>query len=610
MQEHIDSLNPQQKEVALCMEPCLVIAAPGSGKTKTLAVKAAYLLSKGQTVTAVTFTRDAALELRERILHLAGGEALPRLLVGTFHSIDLLMAFPKKVKSGMGKDILSRGFSKLTRSWEIVKESDRRSIVDRAIAQSGLAVERDEATSLIEELKAGYRAPESDEHRKLVNSYKSLLSRHGYIDFQDILLKTNEALSNGIISPLQTDHLMIDEFQDTDQIQFDWAMHHAKSGSVLTAVGDDDQSIYGFRRALGYAGMSAFAGTLHAQKIILGTNYRSHEEVLSPSAQLIRINQDRMDKDLKSFKGPGGSAQWDRFGDRVAEANECVLWAKAAMLNNQSVGVLARTNKRLDEIEAMCIKHEVPYTRSEGGSLLDTPEAAVFLSSARLLVRDHAMDLDRVLAWLQVPEDEISVVHAMADKKPLEQFDKKGVDALAASAETKKIIRAIVRRVAEWKLIVDSGGIRFALTGMFEMLKEPVNLDNRAVKTLSVVMEMLLAPLGQAHGLQELQARLDRIQSSSSKSKSKGNAESEVEPINKASLLTAHGSKGLEWDCVWMIGCEEGVFPDETASVQEERRLFFVAMTRARKHLMMSASGSKPLSAFIGESGTQRRPEH
>lgn len=606
MQEHIDSLNPQQKEAALCMDPCLVIAAPGSGKTKTLAVKAAYLLGRGQTVTAVTFTRDAALELRSRILQIAGEAALPRLLVGTFHSIDLLMAFPKKVKSGMGKDILSKGYSKLTRYWEIVKESDRRSIVDRAVAQSGLALERDEATSLIEELKAGYAQPENDEQKRLLETYKALLARHGYIDFQDILLKTNEAIANGEISALKTDHLMIDEFQDTDQIQYDWAMHHAKAGAVLTAVGDDDQSIYGFRRALGYAGMSAFADSLGAQKIILGTNYRSHEEVLIPSAKLIRINQDRMDKNLVSFKGPGGSAMWDRFGDRVTEAAECALWAKEALGQGRSVGVLARTNKRLDEVEAMCLRHEVPFTRSEGGSLLDTPEAAIFLCATRLLVRNDPLDADKVLAWLKVPEDEISAIHKVAESTPLEQFGKKEVDAIAASAEAKKILRALIRRVSEWKVILNTGGVRFALTGVFDMLKEPVAQDGRAVKTLSVVLEMLLEPLGSSNGIHELKQRLDRIQGtrSSSKNKDKGD-----EALSKVSLLTAHGSKGLEWDYVWMIGCEEGVFPDETASVQEERRLFFVAMTRARAHLMISASGSKPLSSFIGESGLDRRPE-
>lgn len=604
IQEQINSLNPEQKEVALCMGHCLTIAAPGSGKTKTLAVKAAYLLSKGKTVSAVTFTRDAALELRDRIVLIAGKESMPRLLVGTFHSMDLLMAFPNKAKSAMGQEILSKGFSSLSRPWEIVKESTRISIVARALEASGVGLELDECSRVIESIKSGHAKPETESHDKLYKTYVELLKRHGVIDFQDILLETNKAIMNGQISPLQTDHLMIDEFQDTDEVQYNWAMLHADAGSILTAVGDDDQSIYGFRRALGYQGMVKLQDRLHATRIVLGLNYRSHSEVLVPSAKIIAVNQDRMEKDLVSFKGPGGSALWDRFNSRTQEAQVAHEWAQAALSSGATVGILARTNKRLDEVEAQCIRAQTPYTRAEGGSILNSREMAVYLSVLGLLTRDDMRDADEVLAWAKVPEEEIKGIHRSLGNSGFVMLDKIALAKLSLCADSKSVISSILRLRSDWRTILNTGGINFVLDGVNEFLSQFAGDDKRVVRGLETVREVFRKPLGRSSGLDEIQAHIERVRKNQSGANGK-----EKEPGNAVSLLTAHGSKGLEYDHVWILGAEDGAFPDKSASVQEERRLFFVAMTRARKHLMVSASGTKPLSPFVDESGLLRRPE-
>jgi superfamily I DNA/RNA helicase len=602
--QQIDSLNSDQREVALCMGHCLTIAAPGSGKTKTLAVKAAYLLSKGNTVSAVTFTRDAAIELRDRIVALSGEESLPRLLVGTFHSIDLLMAFPKRVRSGMGSEILSKGYSRLSRQWEIVKESSRRSIVARAINASGLDLEVEEGTRIVEAIKSGHEKPETEQHAVLHKTYVDLLKRHGVIDFQDILLETNKAISNRDISPLKTDFLMIDEFQDTDRVQFKWAMLHADAGSVLTAVGDDDQSIYGFRRAMGYSGMVEFQDRLQATRVVLGMNYRSHAEVLAPSAALISINEDRMVKDLVSFKGPGGSAQWDRFGSREAEAAAVHDWAKEAINNGASVGVLARTNTLLNKIEAQCIKGSTPYVRAEGGSILQSREMGVFLAALGLLTQDSMLDADEVLAWSKVTEDEIKGIHASLGKSGFVYITKKQLDQLALSTSSKATISAILRRRIDWQILLRTGGINFVIDGVLGFLSSSVATDKWTLRGLETVSDVFRKPVGHGNGIQEMSERMERI-----RKLQKGNNEMEGKSTGAVSLLTAHGSKGLEYDYVWIIGAEEGTFPDKSASTQEERRLFFVGMTRARKHLMVSAGGAKPLSPFIDEAGLLRRPE-
>lgn len=606
IQQNIDSLNEEQREVALCRTHCLAIAAPGSGKTKTLAVKAALLLDKGNTVAAVTFTRDAAIELRDRIIALAGPQMIPSLLVGTFHSIDLLMAFPGKAKTGMGSHILSKGFSKLTRQWEIVKEGTRRGLVARAIDAAGLDLDVEEGTRLIEALKSGHQKPDTQNHQALVDTYSELLKRHGVIDFQDILLLTNRGISSGQISPLQTDHLMIDEFQDTDATQFQWAMHHADAGCVVTAVGDDDQSIYGFRRALGYQGMMEFNDRLQATRIVLGMNYRSHCEVLTPSSQLIERNQDRMSKQLVSFKGPGGSVVWDRFGSRVDEAKAVQKWSAKALQAGQTVGILARTNKRLDEVEAQLLRAETPYTRSEGGSIINSREMSVFMAALGLIARNDIRDADEVLAWCKLNEEEISSLHKALGNGGFYGLTKDALGRVAVSSQSRTVISSIVKRFSDWRVILDSGGINFVLDGVHEFLASYCAEDKRAAKGLETVREVFRRPVEiDQIGTSEVLSRMERIRAlqSSKSSKSDGGANA------GAVLMTAHGSKGLEYDFVWIVGAEDGCFPDTSASLQEERRLFFVAMTRAKAHLFVSASGAKPLSPFIDEAQILRNPE-
>lgn len=603
IQEQINSLNNDQREVALCMGHCLAIAAPGSGKTKTLAVKAAYLLDRGHTVTAVTFTRDAAIELRDRIIQLAGQQHLPNLLVGTFHSINLLMAFPGKAKSGMGSSILKAGFSKMRRPWEIVKEGSRRSFVVRAINESGMDLDLGEATSMIEALKSGHKQPENQHEEALHKTYTSLLKKHGVIDFQDILLETNRAISKGEISPLNTDHLMIDEFQDTDVIQFNWAMFHSRA-SVLTAVGDDDQSIYGFRRALGYDGMKRFQDRLMASRFVLGLNYRSNEEVLKPSALLISRNQNRMDKALVSFKGPGGSAMWERFGSRTVEAQTCHGWVREGLEAGQSVGVLARTNARLNEVETQCIKHETPYVRADGGSILETLEMHVCMATIGLMVRSSLKDVEAVLAWMKLPENEINAILKASARKQIIDFSKDDITKIALSGDSRTKLYALVRRLKEWRVFLQTQGLTFLVDGIEEMLSKYAD-DKRSVAILEIVLQIFSKPLDGSSAVEAMAQRLVELQEQLEAKRSKDKTSQE----GAVYLMTAHGSKGLEWDRVWVLGAEMGTFPDEASSIQEERRLFFVAMTRARQDLIMSAAGSRPLSLFVEETGALRAPE-
>lgn len=610
MADFFSDLNPSQREAAACANHCLTIAAPGSGKTKMLAAKASQVLTQGQTVTAVTFTRDSALELRDRIIKQAGPEVLPRLLVGTFHSIDLLMAFPGKAKSAMGSDILKYSQSSLKQGWVIVKEGMRRSAVARAFAASmPLDVELEDATSIIEGIKSGQVKPRSSEETQMVEIYTEILTRHGVIDFQDILLKTNEGLQAGAISPLRCDHLLLDEYQDTDLPQLNWALHHAKAGSIITAVGDDDQSIYGFRRALGYEGMLRFETELSSTRVVLGLNYRSHSEILTPSAKLIQKNLGRMPKLLVSSKGPGGSAAWERFSTRSFEAMACARTVKTATMAGQTVGVLARTNKRLDDIESACVSLEIPYSRTGGDSVLNTRECLVFMSAFGCMTRDNAKDSDELLAWCGVDEYDLATLNKTFGASIFSASRKRTeIGKASVSDNTKSTVVKLAKLFQEWKSFIKTGGTETVVEGLVAILKSHTE-DKLSQKSLEVVSGILAVDKSSYVGqdltmeqqYQRFLSKLDSIRDAMGGLK--GAVKKEPALVN---LMTAHASKGLEFDMVWIIGADNDTFPDKKSGIQEERRLFFVAMTRARKTLWVSASGKIPQSDFFHEADLPR----
>jgi DNA helicase II / ATP-dependent DNA helicase PcrA len=611
LSQHLDGLNPEQLRAASCLTHCLAVAAPGSGKTKMLAAKAAFLLSGNATVTAVTFTRDSALELRERIVKQSGAASMGRLLIGTFHSIDLLMAFPAKARTTMGAEILRHSRSTLKKPWSIVNEGARRGAIARAIEAAGLGgLESDEATALIESIKSGHHSGPDESQRALVAAYTEVLDRHGVIDFQDILLKTNKGIATGTITPLKTDYLLIDEFQDTDLPQFTWAMEHAKAGSMVTVVGDDDQSIYGFRRALGYAGMDDFANRLSATKVVLGLNYRSHSEILSPSTALIRLNEDRMEKALVSNKGPGGHSFWERFSTAALEAKGCLSKVQESLKAGETVGVLARTNKRLNEIEVELIAAQIAYTRAGGDSILKTREMMVLIAALGCLVRDDPKDVDELLAWCAVGEEDLAALHkAFGQGVFAAERNRSAMGKVAVTDATKSLVTKLGRRIIEWRCFIETDGLPFVMKQLVPLLSEHAP-DKRSLKLLQVVAEIVATPL--AATLKKTgQHRADfAAQLQSIRNAMAGRPTDQAQQLAGVSLMTVHSSKGLEFDMVWVLGAEEGAFPDKDSAVQEERRLFYVAMTRARQHLWISCSGKPNPSQFITEAGIARVPEH
>lgn len=588
-------LNPEQLQAALCREHCLVVAPPGSGKTGTLAAKAATLLRQGKTrVAAVTFTRDSALELRHRILKLAGEDALPRVMVGTFHSIDMLMAFPKQTKSGMGSEILREMISPFTQKWSLVSNGARAHYILRAAKDAGIDAELPELSKNIEEFKASGIALADKKISDLLNGYKNLLQRNGEIDFQDILLLTNDALRNGTMTPLPVDFLLLDEYQDTDAIQFEWAKFHAIR-SKITAVGDDDQAIYGFRNALGHAGMTAFERHFQAEKIVLGTNYRSKSEILSAAGNVIVKNLVREKKRLFAAKGPGGGVIWDRFASGHSEADACAIYAAKTLNKNTSVAVIARTNRRLEMVHAYMVWRDVPCKRPDG-SLFDSPEFTLYQAIMMLWTKQTKKSMELHLTWRGLTQEDFEEIFKLFGTKLIVPSIKEFKNA-NVSDEGKKLYREFNTYALQWINLEKEAKFESLFAGINKWLDDAYH-DKRSLARF-VLCQKLFNPKKLPNGVsQSLLERINKINDIAQPIGKKEKPDAEPQCI----LLTAHGAKGLEFDHVWIVGAEEEVFPDTTGSIEEERRLFYVAMTRAKEQLVITTHGTRSQSRFIDES--------
>jgi len=594
----LDKLNPDQQRVVLTRGHCCVVATAGSGKTSTVATKAAYLLEQDARVAAVTFTKEAALELRERIVKIAGPSCASRLLVGTFHSANLLMAFPGRRKSGFGRAILEQHSSPYDKPWKIVNSGVQFGYVNRALKESGVSMLAKDALAEIELIKAA-RDPAGFEPDllKMVEIYQHLLESAGVIDMQDILLLTNKAMREKNMSPLNVDHLFVDEFQDTDDTQYQWMMHHARSGPSITAVGDDDQSIYAFRRALGYHGMQRLEQDLKAERILLGTNYRCRKEILSAAEMLIGRNTERIPKRLFAQKGEGGFVTWEVFNTPQAEANALGEEAELALEQGATFAAIARTNRELIEIQKAMVLRNLPFKKADGKSLFDYPEVQTYAALLRTLLKPVPNDVDQVLAWAGMSADDTKEIRKLFGtvirSGALSDFTNSAI-----STAGRDIWRSFAKKHSEWTALCERGAYALLNMGVREWM-----LDTLQKPNLAFVVETaadLFAPKDKtlAEHLAYLKAAEQRTRDDGRKKD-----ESHAEPENVVWLLTAHSSKGLEFDRVWIVGLQTGAFPSDKSALEEERRLMFVAMTRAKESLWISATKEKKPSVFVFEAG-------
>jgi DNA helicase II / ATP-dependent DNA helicase PcrA len=617
----LDSLNPAQREaVAAPPAPTLVLAGAGSGKTRVLVHRIAWLIEvegiAPWSLLAVTFTNKAANEMRGRIETLLG-QPVSGLWVGTFH--------------GLAHRLLRQHWqeARLPQSFQILDSDDQLRLIRRVLR----ALEMDEARWpprqaqwFINARKDEGRRPDSlpdsgdpisRQWVRVYTAYEQACTRAGVVDFAELLLRALELLrDNAELLAHYRDrfrHLLVDEFQDTNDIQYGWLRLLAGGGAPVFAVGDDDQSIYGWRGA-------RIENLQHFQKDFPGTqvlrleqNYRSSANILNAANALIRHNRGRMGKDLWT-EGHAGAPV--RLFAAINEQDEARFVAETIARHVEQGGlyrecaVLYRSNAQSRVLEETFIARRMPYRVYGGLRFFERQEIRDALAYLRL-----AGNSDDDAAFLRVVN------------QPPRGIGEKTLDELRqlAQQQDSSLYRAAVQAVDGGLL---AGRARSAVAGFLQLLTrigdaaEGRPLPEQVERTIErsglrehyanekgergeARLENLDELIGAARAFeQELppdaEARADGLTeflAHAALEAGEGAADPQEDAVQ---LMTLHSAKGLEFPLVFLVGLEEGLFPnarslEEPGRLEEERRLAYVGMTRAERELYLTYAETRRL---------------
>ncbi|MHB8409542.1 MAG: ATP-dependent helicase [Acidiferrobacterales bacterium] len=563
------ALSDAQRAAALHDGHCLAIACPGSGKTRLLAARAARLLDADEgRLCAVTFTREAARQLRGRILDIAGQRQSKRVAAGTFHALAL-----SQLKSGGMGD------------FRVISEGERHHMIWRAVRDAREDLSVDDALNAIEAFKASLLPPPDPGIGAAPNvfaAYQELLLKHKACDFQDILLTAVRGMADGSLSPLPVSWLLVDEAQDMDEVQYAWVKAHIVAGAETTLVADDDQCIYGWRFALGFAGLRRFEQDAGARRFTLDTNYRCRPEILTPAARLIEANSDRFPKSIQAHRPAGGSFTLSPQPDAEAETSSVL-----AAIQPKPAGwaVLARTNRLLDKLELGLRAWRIPHIRIGERSVLERPAPALFLSLAAALAGGDSAGYHHVIARAGLHGAVLDQAENWFQQMLSGNMEAPEPENADLQDGARAFVRRFARVCADWRTLIQTGRVDLALSGIAHWLA--VNVDERATDLFTWTAVALSLITG------SIPARIAVLTLSN-----------KPPPADAVWIMTLHSAKGLEFPRVWIIGAEDGIVPHRDGNIEEERRLFYVGMTRAMDELVVSWTEKKGMSRFLIEQST------
>ena len=664
-----DNLNPEQlAAVTLPPEPALILAGAGSGKTRVLTTRIAWLIQTGQLspggVMAVTFTNKAA---KEMLVRLDAMLAIPvrGMWVGTFHGLC-----NRFLRAHWKMAALPQGF-------QILDTADQLSAVKRIVKAMNLDEERHPPKPLTWAIAgakdSGLRARDievKDEQSRILQqvyeAYDAQCQREGVVDFAELMLRTYELMRDH--APLREHyqrrfrHILVDEFQDTNKLQYAWLKMFAgppAQGCALFAVGDDDQSIYAFRGAQ-VGNMAAFEREYQVGNLIkLERNYRSFGNILDSANELISRNSRRLGKNLRTDAGPGEPVRVHEATSDFAEAQWFI--EEAQQLHREGtprheIALLYRSNAQSRVMESALFNAHIPYKVYGGLRFFERAEVKHALSYLRLI--ENPNDDTSFLRVVNFPARGIGArtIELLQDAaresgrslwQSIGALSGKGGNNLAAFTARVDAMREQTRGLTLREIIVHmleaSGLVDFYKTDRegkerLENLEELVNAAEAFVTQEGFGKDAVALPVdevGERNGLAPFAGAAGRAEFSTPGAEVVTSGEIIAPPprlvpdaetgeimsplaafLTHASLeagdnqaqagqdavqlMTIHSAKGLEFDCVFISGLEEGLFPHENSSsdldsLEEERRLMYVAITRARKRLYLSFSQTRML---------------
>jgi DNA helicase-2/ATP-dependent DNA helicase PcrA len=627
----LDGLNSAQSEaVKITHGPLLILAGAGSGKTKTLTHRIAYLIANEAVwpneILAVTFTNKAAREMRERLGKLLGQNSANRGFMpwmGTFHGICVRLLKIEGESIGIPHNFV------------IYDEDDRQSLIKQAMKQLSIndgSIKPKTVSGLIssaknemvgpDEYEATAQFPYQKNIAKIYKKYESLRKTAGALDFDDLLLETVRLLREKpeIRAKWQRTfkHVLIDEYQDTNAAQYNIVKLLVNEQRNICVVGDDWQSIYSWRGA-DFKNILNFERDFKGAKVIkLEQNYRSTGNILDAAGNVIAKNAQRTDKKLWTAIGPGAPVQIHGLYDEAEEANLVAeRIASHVAMGARKYGdyaVLYRTNAQSYTLERAFLRLHIPYQIVGGVRFYDRKEIKDIIAYLKLIYqpRDRmsfsrianvpirgigAISLEKFLLWQS--SSDMDIITALINVNQTSIVTAKAKNALEALGNKLNKLQKIADTATPYELIEKL----LSLVGYRDYIMDgtPQAEDREA---------NIGALLSDAQNFVTLPDFLDEVALMSS-TDTGGDGQ-------KVTLMTLHAAKGLEFPVVFIVGMEEGILPHArvydagVAELEEERRLMYVGMTRAREELYLTYAscrvqfgqrGYNQTSRFIAEMG-------
>ncbi len=597
-----DKLNEQQLEAVKHIDgPCLVIAGAGSGKTKVLTTRIAYLLEQGisdTNILAITFTNKAAKEMRERLNVLVPNN---HVFVGTFHSFGLKIIRENVDKLGMNKnftildsdDVLSL-IKKIMKEKNIdVKE------VSPYFVRNKISFIKNEFLSDAE-IDKFFNTPVEKKVIEIYHDYDRMLKKNNSVDFDDLLKLPVELFKKDseILEHYQEHYkyILIDEYQDTNEVQYKLSRMLASKYKNIFVVGDPSQSIYGFRGA-NFRNILDFEKNFKGTKVVkLEQNYRSTKNILDAANSVIKNNKERKDLDLYSTLGDGVKVKYMRSYDEKHEIALIVDEIKK-LLNEgytyQDIAIFYRTNAQSRNVEEVLLKHSFPYKVVGSYYFYNRKEIKDLLCYLRLINNTNDdVSLRRVINTpkRKIGNKSIEDLERRADDLGCSMFD--AID-FGKELEFKNIILELQRDALNLSLteliddVLDKSGLKRELENE-KSLDSELRLENlMEFKSITASYEARTGSVNLNDFLEEISLIADISE--------------HQDDDNVITLMTLHSAKGLEFPVVFIIGMEEGIFPHQNAfiegdaGIEEERRLCYVGFTRAKERLYLTNAKKRML---------------
>jgi DNA helicase-2/ATP-dependent DNA helicase PcrA len=607
----IASLNDAQRQaVAASLGRQLVLAGAGSGKTRVLVHRIAWLIqienASPHSVLSVTFTNKAAAEMRARIEQMLGVNPAG-MWVGTFHGLAHRLLRAHWQEAGLAEN------------FQILDSDDQQRLVKRVIRDLGLDEQRwpvKQAQWFINGQKDEGLRPKNIQPGgelflatmlKIYEAYEAACARAGVIDFSELLLRALDLWRDkpGLLEHYQRRfrHVLVDEFQDTNAVQYAWLRLLAQGGASLMVVGDDDQSIYGWRGAK-IENIHQYSRDFpDAETIRLEQNYRSTAGILKAANALIANNQGRLGKELWTEDGDGEPISLYSAFNEHDEARYVVESIEDALrkdgLKRSEIAILYRSNAQSRVLEEALLREKIPYRIYGGQRFFERAEIKNAMAYMRLLDgRGNDAALERVI------------------NVPARGIGEKSVETIRAYAREHDVsMWESIRLMVANKAL--PGRASAALAGFIELI------ENLAAKVLEMPLHLMTQTVIEQSGLiayhkaekgEKAQARIENLEELVSAARAfDSDGDDELSPLqaflghasleagdtqaaeneDSIQLMTLHSSKGLEFPQVFLVGMEEGLFPhkmslEEPGRLEEERRLAYVGITRAMQKLVIS----------------------